>query len=734
MARHAGVVVGMLFLAHAAAAQFTQQGSKLVGTGAVGRPFKALSVAISADGNTAIVGGPATTPVPAPRGCSRAAAGCGRSRAASWSAPAPSGLPCSRASRWRSRRTATPPSSAGPPTDSNAGAAWVFTRSGGVWSQQGSKLVGTGAVGAAGSRATRWRSRRTATPRSSADPTTTPTSAPRGCSRAAGACGRSRAASWSARAPPGLPTQGISVAISADGNTAIVGGPSMTTGLPAPRGCSRAAVGCGRSRATSWSARARSGPCPQGISVAISADGNTAIVGGTSTDTRRSRPSAPHGCSRAAVGCGRSRAASWSAAGAVGAARQGRLGGDLGGRQHRDRRRARTTTVRPAPRGCSPAAAGCGRSRATSWSAPAPSGRPNRAHSVAICGGRRPPPSSADTGDNSGVGAAWVFVAGGCTSPAITSQPQSQSVRSGQTATLSVAATGTAPLSYQWYQGASGDTSTPVGTNASSFTTPVLTSTTSYLGAGEQLGRTCRLRGGDRSRWGRPSPISVWVPVASHTRGLNDSQWRSDLGLLNTGAVTANVQIKFFGSGGVVSNTTYVPPGVQSILTDVVGQLGASGSGAHRGPLRPAAQGHDAHLQPGLVGRELLPQRHAGAGLPGGGHAATGWRRGRARTSRDSSRTPRTAATSGWSTREPQARRCWSSSTTGPGRKLGDYPVTLAAGQWAQETQPFLNKARQTAMDRGYAKITVQSGSGVFAFASVIDNITNDPTLVTMQR
>jgi hypothetical protein len=58
----------------------------------------------------------------------------------------------------------------------------------------------------------------------------------------------------------------------------------------------------------------------------------------------------------------------------------------------------------------------------------------------------------------------------------------------------------------------------------------------------------------------------------------------------------------------------------------------------------------------------------------------------------------------------------------------------LAAGQWAQETQPFKNRAGQTAMDRGYAKITVQSGSGVFGFASVIDNITNDPTTVTMQR
>jgi hypothetical protein len=31
--------------------------------------------------------------------------------------------------------------------NSFTGAAWVFTRSGGVWAQQGPKLVGTGAVG-----------------------------------------------------------------------------------------------------------------------------------------------------------------------------------------------------------------------------------------------------------------------------------------------------------------------------------------------------------------------------------------------------------------------------------------------------------------------------------------------------------------------------------------------------------------------------------------------------------
>ncbi len=57
MARRACAVVGILFLVHAAAAQLTQQGSELVGTGAVGAAWQGMSVAISADGNAAIVGG-----------------------------------------------------------------------------------------------------------------------------------------------------------------------------------------------------------------------------------------------------------------------------------------------------------------------------------------------------------------------------------------------------------------------------------------------------------------------------------------------------------------------------------------------------------------------------------------------------------------------------------------------------------------------------------------------------
>jgi hypothetical protein len=88
-----------LFSSQLALAQFTQQGPKLVGTGAVGGAAQGNSIALSADGNTAIVGGPSDN---------YDNMGGGRT-----------------------------------------GAAWVFTRSGGTWTQQGGKLVGTAAIGGA---------------------------------------------------------------------------------------------------------------------------------------------------------------------------------------------------------------------------------------------------------------------------------------------------------------------------------------------------------------------------------------------------------------------------------------------------------------------------------------------------------------------------------------------------------------------------------------------------------
>lgn len=65
--------------------------------------------------------------------------------------------------------------------------------------------------------------------------------------------------------------------------------------------------------------------------------------------------------------------------------------------------------------------------------------------------------------------------------PQITTQPSSAAINLNQAATLTVAATGTAPLAYQWYLGNSPNTATPItGATNASFTTPPLTATTNY--------------------------------------------------------------------------------------------------------------------------------------------------------------------------------------------------------------------------------------------------------------
>jgi hypothetical protein len=106
-----------------------------------------------------------------------------------------------------------------------AGAAWVFRRAAGVWSQQGSKLVGTDAEhGMIGS------------------------------------------------------FQGYSVSLSGDGNTAIVGGYADSNFTGAAWVYVRAG-GVWNQLENKLVGTGASGKSEQGISVSLSGDGNTAIVG-----------------------------------------------------------------------------------------------------------------------------------------------------------------------------------------------------------------------------------------------------------------------------------------------------------------------------------------------------------------------------------------------------------------------------------------------------------------------
>jgi antibiotic biosynthesis monooxygenase (ABM) superfamily enzyme len=162
--------------------------------------------------------------------------------------------------------------------NSDAGAAWVFTRSNGVWKQLGSKLVGSGAAGEA------WQGFSVAL---SADGKTAIVGGPADNSNVGAAWVFSRSgAEWSqqggklvATDVAGSAKHGYSVALSADGNTAIVGGPYDNSDAGA-------AWAYGRN-GTVWSQQHKklvgfgaTGRAEQGFSVALSADGSTAIAGG----------------------------------------------------------------------------------------------------------------------------------------------------------------------------------------------------------------------------------------------------------------------------------------------------------------------------------------------------------------------------------------------------------------------------------------------------------------------
>jgi len=75
---------------------------------------------------------------------------------------------------------------------------------------------------------------------------------------------------------------------------------------------------------------------------------------------------------------------------------------------------------------------------------------------------------------------AYITVVADCL-PVFNSQPYGSTIDPGQTTTLSISASGCTPLTYQWYEGSTGDTSHPVtGATTNLFTTPALTNTTTF--------------------------------------------------------------------------------------------------------------------------------------------------------------------------------------------------------------------------------------------------------------
>jgi len=212
--------VGGAWIFKRSGSTWTQQGAELVGTGATGAAQQGKSVAISGDGTTVIIGGPGDNSNAGAAWIFIFTSDGGWTQYGTKLVGTGATGPAAQGTSVALSGDGTIGMVGGPSDNSNAGAAWVFTFNGLSWSQSGSKLVGTGATGAA--------------------------------------------------------QQGASVSLAAGGRYALVGGPADNSGVGAAWVWTKTETWVG-SKITGTS---NTGASAQGTSVAISDDAWVAAIGG----------------------------------------------------------------------------------------------------------------------------------------------------------------------------------------------------------------------------------------------------------------------------------------------------------------------------------------------------------------------------------------------------------------------------------------------------------------------
>jgi len=223
--------------------------------------------------------------------------------------------------------------------------------------------------------------------------------------------------------------------------------------------------------------------------------------------------------------------------------------------------------------------------------------------------------------------------------------------------------------------------------------------------------------------------------VVSHADGAFGSVWRSDLGLLGVGDATAAVELHFHGPDDTEPRVISVARGAMVNLVDVVEWIrsGLEASGALEvrsdGKLVVTSRTYsqladnDPHLPGGSFGTALIGAE-TGQGLSTGETALLSHLR------EDSAfRTNIGLVNTGTETATVDV-----AMYDGTGVYLTTYSVDLPHAEWKQANRPFAKWAGADDLDAAWAEVSVRSGDGVFAYATVTDNVTNDSTTISMRR
>lgn len=228
-------------------------------------------------------------------------------------------------------------------------------------------------------------------------------------------------------------------------------------------------------------------------------------------------------------------------------------------------------------------------------------------------------------------------------------------------------------------------------------------------------------------------PTRLWVPVVSRAKAYVGG-WRSDLGILNRSSSTAaQVSLVVRAGGQTYTGNVTVPAKGQEILRDVALLLGLeSGSGS----LELSAD------QPVLVTSRTYNLQENGLTF-GQGYDAIAVRDGLAAgqsafvaqlTQNGSSGQVGTYRSNiGLTNLGTGTARVKVDLLDNLGTQVWTSTIDLSPGQWHQYNEPYRTGAQRNDIAKGYARITVVSGASVFAYGSVLDNGSSDPTTIVMR-
>jgi PKD repeat protein len=229
--------------------------------------------------------------------------------------------------------------------------------------------------------------------------------------------------------------------------------------------------------------------------------------------------------------------------------------------------------------------------------------------------------------------------------------------------------------------------------------------------------------------------VTRWVPVVSHASGVGASQWRSDVGLLAVGTDPTTAELRLHAPDGVVSRSVELDAGGLVELVDVVDWLAP-------GVDTSAALEVCADAEVVVTSRVYATLGEDDPCLPGGtfGQFMDGFDPAAGLDTTDSAVLSQLAESARFRTNIGLVNT--GAETVGVrvelfdagGGLLGEYAAELAPGQWSQASRPFAVHGGRDDLEAGWARVSVSSGSGVLAYGSVVDNVSNDATTVPMRR